>query len=188
MEITETKRRNKHYRLFKFSVLTFLFFILQQHVAFSQSITLSLQNETIKTAFNAIEKQINMSIDYDESVLNVNKRINVNISGKPLSEVMKLVLQDTQCTYVVKNKHIVITSVLEKEEQKGFTISGIVSDSKTFETSRVLILLLKAVAVSVLLRMTTGNLYWKWMSLHRQFCYFHLLVTLCRKFLLITVQ
>ena len=39
-------------------------------------ITLPSHNITIKDAFSEIEKQTGMSVDYDESVINLNKQVN----------------------------------------------------------------------------------------------------------------
>ncbi|MCS2918862.1 carboxypeptidase-like regulatory domain-containing protein [Parabacteroides merdae] len=102
---------------------------MQQTVASSQSITLPSHNITIKDAFSEIEKQTGMSVDYDESVINLNKQVNASVNNKSLNETLALILKESGCTFVIRNNHIIISAQTVQQQQKQVTISGTVSDN-----------------------------------------------------------
>lgn len=117
-------------RVFRLLFICLFFFTAQQVVAQNQKISLSGTSITLRTAFSEIEKQTNMSVDYDETILNLNKQIASKISGKPLNEVMDLLLKDTGCGYVVKNGHIVISVKSKKSDKPAQILTGKVTDAK----------------------------------------------------------
>lgn len=129
MELYQKTQANKLISLFRISLMIFFFFFTQQMVASSQSITLSSNSITVKEAFSEIEKQTGMSVDYDESVTNLNKPLNTSISNKPLNEALKLILKGSGCTYVLKNNHIIISAQVSQPQQQSLTITGTVSDN-----------------------------------------------------------
>lgn len=129
MELNLKTQPNKLISLFRISLMFFLFFFAQQTVASSQSITLPSHNITIKDAFTEIEKQTGMSVDYDESVINLNKRVNASINNKSLNEALALILKESGCTFVIKNNHIIISAQTVQQQKKQVTVSGTVSDN-----------------------------------------------------------
>ncbi len=130
MELNLKTQQNKLISLFRVSLMFFLFFFTQQTVASSQSsITLPSNNITIKEAFSEIEKQTGMSVDYDESVINLNKQINASVNNKSLNETLALILKGSGCTFVIRNNHIIISAQAIQQQQKQVTISGTVSDN-----------------------------------------------------------
>ena len=129
MELNLKTQQNKLISLFRVSLMFFLFFFVQQTVASSQSITLPSHNITIKDAFSEIEKQTGMSVDYDESVINLNKQVNASVNNKSLNETLALILKGSGCTFVIRNNHIIISAQTVQQQQKQVTISGTVSDN-----------------------------------------------------------
>ena len=129
MELNLKTQQNKLISLFRVSLMFFLFFFVQQTVASSQSITLPSHNITIKDAFSEIEKQTGMSVDYDESVINLNKQVNASVNNKSLNETLALILKESGCTFVIRNNHIIISAQTVQQQQKQVTISGAVSDN-----------------------------------------------------------
>lgn len=131
MEINLKTQWNKLNSLFRVAIILFLFLFSQFTVLWSQSINFSGNNLTIKKAFTEIEEQTDMSVDYDESVLNIHKIISVKAENKNLAETLNHILQGTGCTYVIRNNHIVIS--VEAKEQGGqqnnnLIIKGTVTD------------------------------------------------------------
>lgn len=110
-----------------------LFFFLASFSLQAQNISI-LGNQTIKTAFQHIEKQTKMSVDYDESVLNANQRINISVNNLPLKEVMEMILKDSGCSYSIRGNHIVIYAIEAKEladsrqSAKNKIINGVITD------------------------------------------------------------
>ena len=127
MEINQKIQRMKSITSFKVVIILFLLLFSQYTLLGAQTITLSGNNLTIKSAFAEIEKQTDMSIDYDESVINLHQKISTSIQGKSLEETMNILLKGTGCSFVVKNNHIVI-SVNAKETGKSLTVTGVITD------------------------------------------------------------
>lgn len=133
MEIYLKTQRNKRNSLFRVSVILFLFFFLQLTVSWSQSINFSGNNLTIKKAFSEIEEQADMSVDYDESVLNIHKKINLKAGSRDLEESLNQILQGTGCSYVIRNNHIVIfveEKELNKQQDNTLTVKGTITDER----------------------------------------------------------
>lgn len=128
MELNLKIQLNRLNSLFRISFLLFLFFLGQQTVAIGQSISLP-ESMTVKEAFSEIEKQTDMSVDYDESVININRKIETIVRNKPLAEALSIILKGTGCSYVIKNNHIVISAQTNSSTQvPTLTITGTITD------------------------------------------------------------
>ena len=90
MEINLKTQWNKLNSLFRVAIILFLFLFSQFTVIWSQTITFSENSLTIKKAFAEIEKQTEMSVDYDESVLNIHKKIELGTGNKKPEILPKL--------------------------------------------------------------------------------------------------
>lgn len=127
MEIIQKIQKMKSISSFRVVIILFLLLFSQYTLLGAQTITLSGNNLTIKSAFVEIEKQTDMSIDYDESVINLHQKISTSIQGKSLEETMNILLKGTGCSFVVKNNHIVI-SVNAQDTGKSLTVTGVITD------------------------------------------------------------
>lgn len=85
-------------------------------------------NITVRAALNEIEKQTNYSVDFDEKIIDLNRSISLNIGNGSLDDVLKEVLKGTNCTYSIKNKHIIIISALSAKKEESRTIKGTITD------------------------------------------------------------
>lgn len=113
------------YRKNLYRVILFLFFTCHVTLSFSQNITLSTNNLTLKEAFEEIETQTGMPVGYDGSILNTGRRINVSVSNVPLQQTMEKLLEGTACTFTIRNGYITIS---EGVQQQALVISGTVID------------------------------------------------------------
>lgn len=128
MELNLKIQWNRLNCLFRISFLFFLCMFGPQTVAISQSIFLP-KSMTVKEAFSEIEKQTDMSVDYDESVININRKIETIVRNKPLAETLSILLEGTGCSYVIKNNHIVIAAQNRSQTQiSALTITGTITD------------------------------------------------------------
>ena len=114
--------------LFRVSFIFLLFFFAQHIAAKNLSITLPANITTVKDAFYEIEKQTNMSIDYDESIIDLTRTINVTINNQSLQEALTSILEGSGCTFLIKEKHIIISAQPVRSQQSKIQITGIVSD------------------------------------------------------------
>lgn len=92
----------------------------------NQSITLTGQM-TLKEAFVEIEKQTDLSVDYNDQLVNTNKRINKPYTNTKLSDVLNTILKDAGCSYSIQGSHILITPE-SNQQVKTQTITGTVVD------------------------------------------------------------
>lgn len=101
----------------------------------NQRISISGNNNTVLQIFEEIEKQTGLSIAYNQTKLDVNKKIRQNFNNKVLSSVMTEVLKGSGFSYRIEGKHIIIVS--EKKAQpvptqnkgKSKKISGVILDT-----------------------------------------------------------
>lgn len=117
---------------FKIIALFVLLFLSSQH-AISETqnkITLSGQNVALKEVFAAIEDQTNLSIDYEESMIDLGFKVTVNIVDQNIGETMNNVLRNSGYTYEIKGNHILISRA-PRQQQVGnrVSITGTVTDS-----------------------------------------------------------
>lgn len=92
----------------------------------NQLITLSKQM-TLKEAFVEIEKQTNLSVDYNDQLINANERIKKAYNNTQLNEVLNAILKDASCSYSIQGSHILITPKTA-QQVKNQTITGTVTD------------------------------------------------------------
>jgi TonB-linked SusC/RagA family outer membrane protein len=105
------------------------FLILTGHALGQSGISISKKNISIRDALYEIERQSQHAVAFDEGTLNVDQKINLSVKNKPLAEVLNIILQQTDCTFTIKNKHIIITPKEIKGDVQKRTVTGSVSDS-----------------------------------------------------------
>lgn len=97
----------------KITIFTILLFLLTvQLAAQNQNVTLSGKQITIYQAFEEIEKQTNLTVAYNEAIIDVKKNISEEVVGKTLSEALKIILKNTNTTFKV-HKFLLLQSVLK---------------------------------------------------------------------------
>lgn len=96
--------------------LTFLFvFVGLMQVSaslYSQStkLNLSLQNTKLEDVLQAIEQQSEYRFAYSAEYIDVNKRINVEFTNKPINEVLDGLFMSTDVKYRINDRHIMLYS------------------------------------------------------------------------------
>ena len=103
-----------------------------------QKITIENKNITIKEAFASIEQQTEYTIAYEQSMLNLKKRLSLSLRNASIDKTLTQILEDTEFTYEIKGYHVIIQVLPkkgktdDKEQKKPVqTIRGVVIDSKT---------------------------------------------------------
>jgi TonB-linked SusC/RagA family outer membrane protein len=89
-----------------------------------QLITLNLKNVTIKEVLNEIKKNSNYSFWYNDTEVNDQEIVSVNVANRPVEEVLKMILSKQKLTFTVKEGLISIS----KENSKLKTLKGKVVD------------------------------------------------------------
>lgn len=127
-KLVRVKIRNSFSHLL---IIFFLFGFTSVTYAQNQKVQLTGSNITLREAFDQIEKQSNLSVDYDANTINVKKVLTSLPKGTTLSEVMTQLLQGTNCTYAISGTHLIISTQTQKPQPQH--ISGTVVDASTGE-------------------------------------------------------
>lgn len=93
----------------------------------NQRVTLPQGKTTILSAFEEVERQTNMNIAYNSSVIDVRQSINENISDKSLAEAMVSILKGTNTTYKIQGNQIIIIATQQQVPEKKY--NGVVVDA-----------------------------------------------------------
>lgn len=120
-----------------YTLLFFLFVMLYPLDLMTQEqlVTLTGNNITLKTAFDQIEKQTNLSIDYDANSINVNQTIISIPNSNKVSVVLDTLLDGMGYTYKFNKSHVIITVPKELSSEKHNldktrSITGLITDNK----------------------------------------------------------
>lgn len=105
-----------------------LFFLCCSFLVKAQNQSITLPNQiTLKEAFVEIEKQTDLSVDYNDQLINTNKRIKKGYNNTQLSEVLNTILKDAGCSYSIQGSHILITPKTVQQDNTQ-AITGTVTD------------------------------------------------------------
>jgi TonB-linked SusC/RagA family outer membrane protein len=127
--------KKKWHKSFMQIIIFVLFFLLLSPQVFSETIqseilnkvTLPENNMTLKAAFEEIEKQTNLSVDYEESRIDLNRRISVSVSDENVNDALDLLLKNTGYVYTIKGSHVII-SLQKQQADNRVRITGTVTD------------------------------------------------------------
>ena len=101
-------------------------------------VTLKRQNVPISDVLKEIEEQSEYLFIYNKQNVDVDRTTSINVSSKPISSVLNELFNNTDISYVVESKHIVLTKNSNNKgpaitQQDRKTITGIVKDDKGLE-------------------------------------------------------
>ena len=98
----------------------------------TRNFTLQLQDVNLLKVFEAIESQSDMQIAYDISAIDVNRKMDIKVNGASVDNVLKQALRNTNLSYRIMNRYIIITkndSQSEISAQQPIIVSGQILDS-----------------------------------------------------------
>jgi TonB-linked SusC/RagA family outer membrane protein len=124
----KTQKRGHFKRLMLLCMLSLPLMVQAQN----QKVSFSQKQITLRAAFEEIEKQTNLTVAYNESGVDVNKIISVDIKDKPVSQVLNDILQGTKVTWKLEGKTIIIIpapqTATQNNPSKLKTVTGTVID------------------------------------------------------------
>ena len=119
-------------------------FQLQANNSYSQKskISMNMKDATIESVFDEIEKTTDFNILYKNSILDIGKRISVNVDKVKIDELMELILKETNVSFEIRRKLIVLlennktlnsgtsssSSNAPKVQEQTMTVTGTVTD------------------------------------------------------------
>jgi len=104
-------------------------------MGFSQKITLSEKNVTLKKVLKQIHKQTGYQFFYEDEMLKKAGRINIDVKDAPLEKVLAICFKDAPLSYSIVNNAITVTPkkvdvVLQSQLPAINNIHGTVKDEK----------------------------------------------------------
>lgn len=98
--------------------------------------TISMENQTLKSVVEWIEKNSQFIFIYDTD-LDLSHRVNVDVHNKPVEEILKQIFSGTNLEYNIRNRQVMIRKAEVKAarvnqvvQQEKVTIKGTVTDIK----------------------------------------------------------
>lgn len=93
-----------------------------------KKITLVGNNLSIKEALLQVEQQSQMSVAYDESIIDSQKKVRKKVENASVKQALNTILEGTSCGYEIDGKYIVIV-----KKNAEVTVSGMVLDPTGME-------------------------------------------------------
>lgn len=94
-----------------------------------QKITIQEKKISIKDAFSKIEQQTGYSIAYEQSKLDLKKKISLSLEDVDINMALLQILKETKHSYKIKGYHIIISPLKEEEKKNPTqTIKGQIID------------------------------------------------------------
>jgi TonB-linked SusC/RagA family outer membrane protein len=100
----------------------------------TKKLNMNIENATVKEVLSTIESQSEFYFMYSEKIIDVNRRVSMNMDGQYIETVLNKLFEGTDVNYTVKDRIIVLTTpeVFNSEEltgQQQKPITGKVTDS-----------------------------------------------------------
>ncbi|WP_205462004.1 TonB-dependent receptor [Mangrovibacterium lignilyticum] len=93
---------------------------------------LSLTNVSVKEALRNIEDASNFFFLYNDDLIDVTRKVNIDVQGENIEDILELIFKGTGVSYTVKDRQIVLTpdqSELVENQQQTTKLSGVVTDT-----------------------------------------------------------
>ena len=107
------------------------FVFANQSQAQRNVLSLDLSETTVSDVLETLEKQTDFHFFYNSKLVDVNRRISVNVKGQDLFSVLNQIFKDTNILYKVVDKDVILTVADSKSKaQDGRKVTGKVTDSR----------------------------------------------------------
>lgn len=72
----------------------------------AQKVTLSFQNETLEKVLNSIKKQTSLSLVFSEQLVDLNRKVSINVNSTKVEDALKELLTGTNIGFEIKNNKL----------------------------------------------------------------------------------
>ncbi|MFI1772448.1 SusC/RagA family TonB-linked outer membrane protein [Thalassobellus citreus] len=116
--------------LMRKSLILFIIFINVTAFAFSQKVTLSVENKSVYDVLNTLTEKTGVAFFYNYDTFNVKELVNVNVKDTDLIEVVSQIIgSNYQAKFTEDNLIIIVPNTQSKiANQQEIEVSGIVTD------------------------------------------------------------
>ncbi|SEO11392.1 TonB-linked outer membrane protein, SusC/RagA family [bacterium A37T11] len=98
---------------------------------YAQNVTINVKNKTITEVLDLLKQQTDYDFLYNDAQFNASKPVDLQVSNKPIEQVLAACLEGTEFTFQITDKTVLIVKEKEKpQKQQVRIITGRVVDSK----------------------------------------------------------
>lgn len=116
-------------KIFSCILITFLLLAFAPLAeAQNQKVHLTGTDNSLRTAFEQIEKQTKMSVDYDAKILDTSRPAPATSGEATVGDLMKVLLQNSGCTFTIQGSHILISRQVVAENKNK--VAGSITDER----------------------------------------------------------
>jgi TonB-linked SusC/RagA family outer membrane protein len=111
-------------------LFSFLGTIASETYSQTQRLSLQLKNETVESVLGTIEEKSEYYFLYSAEIIDVDKKVNINVLNSPVEKILDLLFEGTDIIYTIKGRQVILSSVknpVVAQQQKA--LSGKVTDS-----------------------------------------------------------
>ena len=114
-----------------FICLTISMTFTNQLYAQEVKLSVNLTNVSVSEALNVIEQKADIHFFYNNSLIDMNRKVTVNAENKDIFTVLDMIFKDTNVRYKLVDKDIILTVSKDNAYRgNGIMITGTVTDSK----------------------------------------------------------
>lgn len=120
----------KTIRIMRLTTFLFLVSLLKMSASvYSQEVlTIKMKNVTLKEMFTEIERVSEFSVFYNDTDLDMARKVTIDFEKKPINGILSTVLKDSNISYEIKENHIILTKISTKNRKQAKQIHGAVTD------------------------------------------------------------
>lgn len=102
------------------------------------TLTVRMNNRTVKDVFSYIEKNSEFIFVYHGSNINLNKKVNVDVSNQTVEAILSKMFAGTDIEYIINDRQIIVrknetnkkqVAVVAPQQEKKITVTGNVKDA-----------------------------------------------------------
>jgi len=102
-------------------LLSFFLLVFTIHAS-AQKVTLSFQNVPFEKALNSIKHQTGLSLIFSEQLVDVNRKVSINVKAVQVEEALKQLLTGTNVGFEIKNNKLYLVEKATKEKSETKSI------------------------------------------------------------------
>lgn len=102
--------------------------MVMAETANSQTLSLELNNVTLREAFRVIEKESEFSFFYNDAFADLNKKVSISVRNETLANIMGKLLAQSTLTYKILDGNLIVIAPRSKETEPG-VIHGVVTSA-----------------------------------------------------------
>lgn len=102
------------------------------------TLTVRMNNRTVKDVFSYIEKHSEFIFVYHGSNINLNRKVNVDVDNQSVETILKNMFAGTDIEYIINDRQIIVrrnetkpkpVTVVAPQQEKKITVTGLVKDA-----------------------------------------------------------